>query len=58
MSMDARSGRWLLVRWRTGTRGACMTFEPLTALLMQALAARGRESEAHAAYVRLRGELA
>ncbi|HEX2705723.1 MAG TPA: BTAD domain-containing putative transcriptional regulator, partial [Candidatus Lustribacter sp.] len=32
--------------------------EPLTALLMRALAARGRESEAHAAYVRLRGELA
>ena len=32
--------------------------EPLTALLMQALAARGRESEALAAYVRLRGELA
>lgn len=32
--------------------------EPLTALLMQALAARGRESEALAAYGRLRGELA
>jgi predicted ATPase/DNA-binding SARP family transcriptional activator len=32
--------------------------EPLTALLMRTLAARGRESEALAAYVHLRGELA